>query len=89
MYVNLDKGRPKTAVLHIEVNDILHNDSQCSIDSLIANIKKMVEKCRNTTVGKIFVLGLVCSTNVDPPVLERTRATLVSFRFVTATIVYM
>ena len=78
MYVNLDKGRPRTVVLHIEVSDILHNDSQSIIDSFIANIKKMVEKCRNTTVGKIFVPGLVCSTNIDLPVLERTRTTLVS-----------
>lgn len=39
----------------------------------------MVEKCRNTTVDKTFIPGVVYSTNVDLPVLERTHTTLASF----------
>lgn len=35
----------------------------------------MVEKCRNTTVDKTFIPGVVYSTNV----LERTHTTLDSF----------
>lgn len=39
----------------------------------------MVEKCRNTTVDKTFIPGVVYSTNVDLLVLERTHTTLDSF----------
>lgn len=39
----------------------------------------MVEKCRNTVVGKIFIPRWVYSTNVDFPVLNRTHTALVLF----------
>ena len=61
------------------MDDILHDNSQTTSDNFIANIDKMVKKCRNAGVGKIFIFGLVYSKKVDLTVLERIHTTLVSF----------
>ena len=41
------------------MHDILHDNSQSTIENFIANTNKMVKKCRNAGVGKIFIFGLV------------------------------
>ena len=47
------------------------DNSQSNIVKYISNVEKMIQKCRNYGVKKIFISGLVSSAKVSLPMLER------------------
>ena len=78
--VNLDRRKPPDSVIiHIGVNDVIYDNSQSNIENLVRNIKKMTEKCRNAGAKNVFTFGLVYSTRVSLPILERIHKTLSSY----------
>ena len=56
------------------MNDLLNDNSQSHVDNLMSNIHKVIEKCKRVGVTNIFVSGLVYSTRVNIPILERFRS---------------
>ena len=62
-----------TVILHVSVNDILHNNSQSNVDNLMSNIQKIIEKCKQVGVRNNFVFGLMYTTRVSLPILERAH----------------
>ena len=62
-----------TAVLHVGVNNILNDNSQSNVDNLMLKIHKIIEKCKWAGIRNIFVSGLVYTTKVSLPILERVN----------------
>ena len=69
--IHLEDKSIDTVILHVGVNDILNGNSQCNVDNLMSNIHKIIEKCKRVGVRNIFVSGLVYTTMVSLPILER------------------
>ena len=65
-----------TVIIHVGVNDLLNENSQLKINQLIENIKKITQECVSFGVKKIYVSGLVFTTRVDLPKLERVYTLL-------------
>ena len=55
---------------------MLNENSQLKINQLIENIKKITQECVSFGVKKIYVSGLVFTTRVDLPKLERVYTLL-------------
>ena len=68
-----------TVIVHVEVNDLRDENSQLKINQLIENIKKITLKCVSFRERKIYVSGLVFTTRLDLPTLERVRVLLSNF----------
>ena len=62
--IHLEDRNTETVIIHVGVNDIINENSQSNIEKYISNVEKMVQKCRNYGVKKIFISGLVFSTKV-------------------------
>ena len=60
-----------TAILHVGVNDSLEDNSQSKIENLQKNLRSMVEKCHTYGIKNLFISGLVNTTRIGLPVLER------------------
>ena len=60
-----------TVIIHIGINYLLTNSSRSGMDNLIDSIKKVTEKCLMFGVKSVFTSGLVCTTRVNVPFLER------------------
>ena len=60
------------------MNDLLNDNSQSNVENLMLNIHKIVEKCKRVEVRNIFVFGLVYTTRVILPILERVHS-LISY----------
>ena len=63
--------------IHVGVNDLIKDNSQSNIEKYISNVEKMVQKCRNYGVKKIFISSLVFSTNVSLSMLKQIQKKLV------------
>ena len=75
--IHLEDRNRETVIMHVGVNDVINDNSQSSIEKYISNLEKMVQKCRNYGVKKIFVSGLVFFTKVFLPMLEQIHKKLV------------
>ena len=62
-----------TVILHVGVHDLLNGNSQSNVDNLMSNIHKIIEKCKRVGVKNIFVCGLVYTSRVSLPILERVH----------------
>ena len=60
-----------TVIIHIGINYLLTNSSRSGMDNLIDSIKKVTEKCLMFGVKSVFTSGLVYTTRVNVPFLER------------------
>ena len=63
--------------IHVGVNDLIKDNSQSNIEKYISNVEKMVQKCRNYGVKKIFISSLVFSTKVSLSMLKQIHKKLV------------
>ena len=68
-----------TVLLHVGVNDLLNDNSKSNVDNLMSNIHKIVEKCKRVGVRNIFVSGLVYTTRVSLPILERVHSLISNY----------
>ena len=55
------------------MNGLLYDSSKSNVDNLMLNIHKIVVKCKRVAVRNIFASGLVCTTRVNLPILERVH----------------
>ena len=69
--VHLTISSVDTAILHVGVNDSLEDNSQSKIENLQKNLRSMVEKCHTYGIKNLFISGLVNTTRIGLPVLER------------------
>ena len=60
-------------ILHVGVNDLLEDNSQLEIENLGNNLRSMLEKCHTFGIKNVFISGLVYTTRIGLPVLERTH----------------
>ena len=65
-----------TVIVYVGVNDLLNGNSQLKINQSIANIKKITQKRVSFGVKQIYISGLIFTTRVDLPTLERVHALL-------------
>ena len=72
---NLDKYTD-TVAIHIGINDILNSASNAN--SLLSNIKDMIQKCRNFGIKYIFLSGLVYTKRIITEFLEDVHLKLVN-----------
>ena len=77
--VHLKEKLFDTAIVHVGVNDLFNGNSQFKINQLIESIKKITQTCVSVGVKKIYLSGLVSSTRVDLPTLERVHELLSNF----------
>ena len=71
--VHLTNSSTDAVILHVGVNDLLEDNSQLKIENLGNNLRSMVEKCHTFGIKNVFISGLVYTTRIDLPVLERTH----------------
>ena len=75
--IHLEDRNTETVIIHVDVNNIINDNSQSNIEKYISNVEKMVQKCRNYGVKKIFTSGLVFFTKISLPMLEQIHKKLV------------
>ena len=75
--VHLTSSSVDAVILHVGVNDLLEDNSQSKIENLGKNLKSMVEKCHTYGIKNAFISGLVYTTRIGLPVLERTNEMIV------------
>ena len=75
--VHLTNSSPDAVILHVGVNDLLEDNSKSKIENLEKNLRSMVDKCHNYGVKNVFISGLVYTTRIGLPVLERTHEMIV------------
>ena len=61
------------------MNDLLNDNKKSNVDNLMSNIHKIVEKCKRVGVRNIFVSGLVYTTRVSLPILERVHSLISNY----------
>ena len=71
--VHLTNSSTDAVILHVGVNDLLEDNSQLKIENLGNNLRSMVEKCHTFGIKNVFISGLVYTTRIGLPVLERTH----------------
>ena len=57
---------------------MLEDNSKSKIENLEINLKSMLEKCHIYGVKNLFISGLVYTTRIGLPVLERTHEMIVN-----------
>ena len=77
--VHLTNSSPDAVILHVGVNDLLEDNSKSKIENLEKNLRSMVDKCHNYGVKNVFISGLVYTTRIGLPVLERTHEMIEHF----------
>ena len=76
--VHLTNSSPYAVILHVGVNDLLGDNSKSKIENLEKNLRSMVDKCHTYGVKNVFISGLVYTTGIGLPVLERTHEMIVN-----------
>ena len=77
--IHLEDKSIDTVLLHVGVNDLLNDNGKSNVDNLMSNINKMVEKCKRVGVRNIFVSGLVYTTRVSLPKLEKVHSLISNY----------
>ena len=66
--VHLTNSSAEAVILHVGVNDLLEDNSQLKIENLGNNLRSITFGIKN-----VFISGLVYTTRIGLPVLERTH----------------
>ena len=74
--VHLTNAPADAIILHVRVNNLLEDNIQSKIENLGENLRSTVKKCRTYGI-EIFISGLVYTTRIGLPVLERTHEMIV------------
>ena len=61
------------------MNDFLNDNSKSNVNNLMLNIHKTVEKCKEVGVRNIFLSGLVYTTRVSLPMLQRVHGLISNY----------
>ena len=77
--VNLEDRQINTVVIYVEINDILRDRSQSSIDGLLQNIQNMSLKCKKIGVKNIFISGLVHTIRISTDIFEKIHVMIQTF----------
>ena len=77
--VHLEDRSTDTVILHIGVNDLLNDSSPESVNRLLDNLTKMIEKCKMYEVKNIFVSSIVYTTKLELSLLESVHVKLTQF----------
>ena len=56
----------------------VNDNSKSNVDNLMSNIHKLVEICKRVVVRNIFVSGLVYTTRLSLPIIERVHSLISS-----------
>ena len=75
--VHLTNSSADAVILHVGANDLLEDNSQSKIENLGKNLRSKVEKCHAYGIKNVFISGLVYTTRIGLPVLERTHEMIV------------
>ena len=75
--VHLTNSSADAVILHVGVNDLFQDNSQSKIKILGKNLKSMVEKCHTYGIKNEFISGLLYTTRIGLPVLEKTHGMIV------------
>ena len=75
--LHLTNSSADAVILHVGVNDLLEDNSQSKIENLGKNLRSMVEKCHTYGIKNVFISGLVYTTIIVLPVLEKTHEMIV------------
>ena len=73
----LKAGFYERAVLHVGVNDLLNNKSPSSIDILVSNLAKFVNKCNSFGVMDLFVSGIAFNKRLPKTVIKKVNEKIV------------
>ena len=57
--VNLQDNNTESVILHVGVNNVLHDSTETNINSFFNNVQEIAKKCRSYNVKNIFISGLV------------------------------
>ena len=76
--IHLTNSSPDAVILHVGVNDLLKDNSKSKVENLDKNLRCMVDKCHTYGVKNVFISGLVYTTRIGLPVLERTHEMIVN-----------
>ena len=71
--VHLANSSADAVILHVGVNDLLEDNIQSKMENLGKNLRSMVEKCHTYGIKNVFISGLVYTTRIGLPVLEKTH----------------
>ena len=58
--IHLEDKSIDTVPLHVDVNDLLNDNSQSNVDNLMSNIHKIVQKCEQVGVRNMFLCSVWC-----------------------------
>lgn len=81
LHINLQLHDTETVIIHIGINVILSNDSSSTIYTFYSNIRKEVDKFRSFGEKNILVFGLVYTSRIPLPTLEKTHKDLLNYCF--------
>ena len=70
IHIHLEDKSIDTVPFHVGAADLLNDNSQSSVDNLMSNIHKIVQKCKRLGVRHIFVSGLVYNKRLTLPILK-------------------
>ena len=76
--IHLTNSSPDAVIVHVGVNDLLKDNSKSKVENLEKNLRCMVDKCHTYGVKNVFISGLVYTTGIGLPVLERTHEMIVN-----------
>ena len=60
---------------------MLEDNSISKIENLENNLRSMVDKCHTYEVKNVFISGLVYTTRIGLPVLERTHEMIMNLHY--------
>ena len=75
--IHLANSFADVVILHVGVNDLLEDNIQSKIENLGKNLRSIVEKCHTYRIKNVFISGLVYTTRIGLPVLEKTHEMIV------------
>ena len=71
--IHLTNLSADTAKLHVRVIFFLEDNSHSKVENIRKNLKAMVEKCHTYGITNVFISGLLYTTRISLPFLERTH----------------
>ena len=72
-YIDIYLEDKSVDILYAGANNLLNDNSQSNVDNLMSNIFKIIEKCKRAGVRNSFVFGLVYTTRVSLPIIEKVH----------------
>ena len=76
--VHLTNSSADVVILHIGINYLLEDNILSKIENQGEYLRSMVEKCHSYGTKNVFISGLVYTTRIGVPVLEKTHRMIVN-----------